>query len=43
MAKPGSTMRRYAKRRAAQHIETAYRTMAEIAWSNEMPRSFNVE
>jgi len=28
--------------RATRHIETAYRTMAEIALRNEKPRSFNV-
>jgi predicted O-linked N-acetylglucosamine transferase (SPINDLY family) len=29
--------------RATRHIETAYRTMAEIARRSEKPRSFNVE
>jgi protein O-GlcNAc transferase len=29
--------------RATRHIETAYRTMAEIARRHEKPRSFNVE
>jgi hypothetical protein len=28
---------------ATHHIETAYLTMAEIAWRGEKPRSFDVE
>jgi protein O-GlcNAc transferase len=29
--------------RATRHIESAYRTMAGIAWRGEKPRSFNVQ